>query len=112
MTRTSNASPSPTDARPPRRRWSRRAVLAALADRRARGQPLHSSAVVADEEPLLGAARRLFGSWNDALRAAHIDPEQVRNPRDGVLPQGTWSPELVVARVRWHAEQGHDLAAH
>jgi DNA-binding XRE family transcriptional regulator len=96
----------------PRQRWSRRAVLAAIAQRRSQRLPLHYSAVIAEDEPLLGAARRLFGSWNDALQAAGINPEKVRNPRDGMLPQGTWSPELVLERVRWHAEQGHDLAAH
>jgi hypothetical protein len=98
MTRTSKSPASPASPGPAPRRWSRRAVLTAIADRRGRGRPLHYSAVVAEDEPLLGAARRLFGSWNDALRAAGLDPEKVRNLRDGVLPQGTWSPGRPVRR--------------
>jgi DNA-binding XRE family transcriptional regulator len=97
-------------ARP--RRWGRRAVIHAIQERRDRGLPLHHSAVVADDEPLAGAARRWFGSWDAALRAAGIDPEAVRNPRAERAPPGTWSAARVLDLIREHAGAGADLAAH
>jgi hypothetical protein len=55
--------------------------------------PAGRAAFAGDGLPDLEAARRLFVSWNDALRAAGLDPAKFCNQRDGALQQGAYSPE-------------------
>lgn len=94
------------------RRWSKQSVVAAIERRDAAGLALNSSAVVASDEALVGAARRHWGNWDDALRAAGMDPESIRFPRVDVLPPGTWSPQLVIKLIKERHAAGEDLTAH
>lgn len=87
-------------------------VIAALRARSARGAALNYAAVVADDEALTGRARRIFGDWNAALIAAGFDPAEIRHPRDGFLPPGTWSAPLVIEGVLERAARGLSLAPH
>ena len=56
-------------------------VVAGIRDRQQQGLRLNGSAVRKDGRrgrPLIQAARKWFGSWDEALRAASIDPADVR----------------------------------
>ncbi len=67
-----------------RRRWDARSISRAVLTRRREGLPLNAKAVERDEPALIAAARRIFGTWNDALKASAIDPETValrKSPR-------------------------------
>jgi putative transcriptional regulator len=87
-------------------------VISSIQSRREQGLPLNYQAVVRDDEKLTGAARRLFGSWNNALTAAGIDPASVKHPRANKRPPGYWSCERVATELRQLHEQGIDLNAH
>lgn len=73
------------------RRWSRASVLRAI-QYLAPGGLSHKEAE--DRDPaLVQAARRLFGGWDDAVRAAGMDPARTRLRR-------AWDPDLVLRKVR------------
>ena len=62
--------------------WTDETVVAEIRDLRRRGQPLNVRAVRdAGCEALAQQARKRFGSWDEALRAAGIDPAKVRLTR-------------------------------
>lgn len=95
-----------------RKKWSKEKVIAAIQQRLAEGKPVNYSAVVADDEPLTGAARRHFGTWDNALLAAGVNPTAHKRPRSEVLPPGTWTRDKIIAAIKDHVEAGHDIAAH
>lgn len=95
-----------------RRRWTQEDVLAAIQERHRRGLPLNYAAVVADDEPLTGAARRLFGSWRAAIEAAGFDYDKIRYPPVERLPDGYWTPDRIVCLIRQRLAEGKPLAAH
>ena len=73
------------------RRWSRASVLRAIRSL-APGGLNHKAAE--DRDPaLVQAARRLFGGWDDAVRAAGMDPARTRLRR-------AWDPDLVLREIR------------
>lgn len=92
-----------------RRSWTAESVLEVIKERRAAALPLSSDIMDRTCAPLIGAARRLYGNWSNALEAAGIDPEAVKVPRKS---HSRWSREKVIERIREHAAAGHDLAAH
>lgn len=92
-----------------RRSWTAESVLDGIKERRASGLSLSSDIMDRTCGSLIGAARRLFGNWANALEAAGIDPESVKAPRK---QRNQWSREKIIERIREHAAAGHDLAAH
>ena len=112
MTRQSPPADSRHTAPVRRRSWTPDAVVAALQARYRQGLPCHYQAVVREDEALSGAGRRCFGSWNAALTAAGLDPDDIRYPAVEKRPAGFWSEERVVTMLREHAAAGHTLAAH
>jgi len=54
---------------------------------------------------ITGAARRLFGSWDAALRAAGLDPNVIRFSRE------PWTHEGVLQEIRRKARAGEPLNA-
>ena len=80
-------------------------VLKAILKREQDGLALNSTAVLRQDRVLHNAIRREFSSWDQAMRAAGIDPEGIRNHR-------RWSREAVVSRIRQLASQGKDLNSH
>lgn len=83
-----------------RPRWAPSAIVRAIRARRKAGQRVNCMAVVESDPPLYDAARRYFGGWSEALRAAGIDPDSVRGkPRP-------WTPEGVIRELRRRAEAG------
>lgn len=98
-----------------RQTWTKDEVLQAIRERFEAGKPLNYMAVVADDEPLTGAARRCFGSWGKALEAAGFNYDEIKKAARAnsvVLPPGSWSAEVIIAEIRKRADAGLSLAAH
>jgi hypothetical protein len=66
--------------------WTQADVLAELRKRRDAGLDLSNKHISRDAPPLFGAMNRFFGSFANALRAAGIDPEQVKKPLPVIWP--------------------------
>ena len=58
--------------------WTRQSVIKALCQRRLTRQPLNWLAIVAANRSLSWAALRLFGTYDNALKAAGLDPKKIR----------------------------------
>lgn len=95
-------------ARRQRRRaiWDGEKVVAAILERWRQGLPLNAGAVMIGDGPLMAAARRYYGGWNEALAAAGLDPTEVRLPR---RKMERWSPERVIEDIRADAAAGLPL---
>lgn len=93
--------------------WTKELVIKEIQERHSAGKPLNYSAVVADNEPLAGAARRLFGNWGKAVEAAGFDYEKIKQEaRPKSLPRGTWSKELIIQKIRERYTAGQSLNPH
>ena len=79
------------------RRWGEPTILEELARRRQAGEPLNSGALQKADPGLHAAAVRYFGGFEDALRAAQIDPADHRRRR-------RWTKPQVLAGLRAAAE--------
>jgi len=85
------------------RRWDRNTILFELKARRQDDAPLNSGAVQKDEPGLHAAAVRHFGSYDESLRAAGIDPGQVRERK-------RWTRDDVVAGLKRAARRGQSVS--
>lgn len=83
--------------------WSRSIVIEAIHARLKAGEPVHCSAVARQAIPLYDAARRYFGKWEFALKAARIAPERVRR---SCRP---WTPSSVSDEIRRRIMSGQAL---
>lgn len=91
--------------------WDREKVVAAILERQRQGLPLNAGAVLIDDNPLLGAARRYCGGWNEALLAAGLRPAGIRLKRaTAKTGRQTWTPEAVINAIRADAEAGLSLS--
>ena len=63
-----------TKAKVTRVPWNKERVVASLLARLREQKPIYSNALARDERSLYHAARRYFGSWNQAMLAAGLDP--------------------------------------
>ncbi len=72
--------------------WTREMILRHILEREAEGQPLTTGGEGVDHT-LYCAARRIFGSWRNAILAAGIPPERV-------LTWERWSPAKILAKIR------------
>lgn len=61
-----------------KKKWTREMVIKALCQRVLMGQPVNSTALRESVRSLLGAAEKLFGSYDAALKAAGLDPKKFR----------------------------------
>jgi hypothetical protein len=85
-------------------RWTDRDVIEAIRRRRRERLALNAKAVARDVgQGLVKQARQRFGSWDAALRAAGLKPEQIRLNR-------TWTKQAVVAAIRERARAGRSLS--
>lgn len=85
-------------------KWSNADVLSAIRRRKRRKLPLNYKAVVRDEgQAITEQARRRFGSWDSALRAAGVEPMSVRLSR-------TWTKADVISGIRTRMASGKSLA--
>lgn len=75
-----------------RNTWTRERIIRHILEREAEGRPLTAGGKGVDHQ-LYCAARRIFGSWRNAIVAAGIPPERV-------LTWERWSPAKILARIR------------
>ena len=75
------------------RRWTKDAVLRAILSRQRQGLPLANA--YKDDSGFYSAAKKYFGSWTDALRAAGLPPTRIQ-----------WTKERVVAEIRTWRKRG------
>jgi hypothetical protein len=92
---------NPGDVRknPPAQRWNKEKVLREIRARHRGKKPLYCGAMQREDEKLLRAGRVQFGSWDDALRAAGLVPEEIRRCRK-------WTPGEVLSEIRAQYDQG------
>lgn len=83
----------------PHRRWSKRSVLQAIHCRHESGLPL--SRVWQEDAPLFDAAVRYFGNWEQAMRAAGMQPS----------PRKRWSRDRVITELQ-HWQRHSTLSLH
>ena len=76
------------------RRWSRQAVIDRIQQLADQGMRLNRAATNRVDPSLPLSARRFFASWDDALKAAGLDPRQHR--RKGI----PWTRDRMVAAIR------------
>jgi hypothetical protein len=76
-----------------RREWTRQSVIQALSDEASSGKAMNYTAMMARDIGLVMAAVFRYGSWDSALRAAHIDPSKTRRRR-------AWSQKQVLEAIR------------
>lgn len=81
--------------------WSRETIIRYLVERHAKGLPMSRSANRVDLL-LHAAARRIFGSWKNAIQSAGIPPHTV-------IPGERWSPPRVLTMIRHLAKKDRQL---
>lgn len=88
--------------------WTKEMVLQKIQESHYAGKPLNYSAIVAEDEPLAGAARRLFRRWGNAVREAGFDYDKIKREAWGRdrLPQGFWTPTLIIEKIRERVKAG------
>ncbi len=75
------------------RKWDRNTVAFELRSRASDDEPLNSGAIQQEDSGLHAAAVRHFGSFDDALRAARVDPTSVRRRRHWTKKGGHRRPQ-------------------
>src|SRR5687767_3915370 len=75
------------------RKWDKNGIVFELKGRFRDSEPLNSGAVQKEDPGLHAAAVRHFGSYDNALRAAKVDPAKIRRRQ-------RWSKEEVDRRLK------------
>jgi hypothetical protein len=75
------------------RRWDRPAIIAELKRRFRARKPMNSGAIQVQSPGVHAAAIRHFGSYDQAIKAAGVDPSKVRQRR-------SWTRNDVIAELR------------
>ena len=91
------SSIAPSSRMGKRKKWSKQKVIDAIRERERRGLSLHC--VRKDDASLESIALRLFGSWNNALRAAGLESHVGR----------TWNKSTVLAAIKDYHQRGLPL---
>ncbi|MBC8142265.1 MAG: hypothetical protein H7Y38_12575 [Armatimonadetes bacterium] len=84
-------------------KWSRDSIVGEILRRHDTDQPLSYSGMTRDNLPLLRAATRYFGSWQNAIEYAGLDYNDFRKYR-------TWTNETIVERIQELYAQNADLS--
>jgi hypothetical protein len=85
------------------RKWTRETITSELRQRSRDREPLNSGAIQREDPGLHAAAVRHFSSYDDALRAAKLDPEKVRERR-------SWSKDDVLRGLKNSHRAGKPLS--
>jgi hypothetical protein len=83
------------------RKWDKDSIVFELKGRHREKEPLNSGAVQKEDPGLHAAAVRHFGSYDNALRAAKVDPSKIRRRQ-------RWSKEEVGKQLKAFTRK-HDL---
>jgi hypothetical protein len=85
------------------RKWSKEGIVSELKQRHRDHEPLNSGAIQRDDPGLHAAAVRHFSSYDDALRAAKVDPQKVRERR-------SWTKDQVLRGLKQAQRAGKPLS--
>ena len=85
------------------RKWNKRSVVAELRSRQRKSQGLNSGALQRHDPGLHAAAVRHFDGYDQALRAAKIDPSKIRQRR-------IWAKFDVIRTIRQVRRSGKSLS--
>ena len=85
------------------RKWDKERVVGSIKVRWRDRQPLNSGTLQRQDPGLHAAAVRHFGSYDDALRAAKLDPEKVRERR-------SWDRDAVIKGLKAARRAGGHLS--
>lgn len=85
-------------------RWTRKTIIQAILDREAAGLSLSTEPQtgVGTETALYRAAKRIYGSWREALLAAGVTPSRS-------IPSHKWTPSRVLNAIRKLARRKHPV---
>ncbi len=83
-----------------RRVWSAERVLRRIRELEREGVAINAQSVRKIDQGTIQAARRFWGSWDNALRAAGFDPSSVR----GIRPK--WKRSTIIEAIRAHVAKG------
>lgn len=89
-----------------RRTWTVERVIKAIHRLDRQGVALNYASIHKVDGGLPQAARKIFGSWTDALRAAGYDPEQIRAHRS------PWTRDEIIDLIRRRAADGLPVASY
>lgn len=84
--------------------WNKERVIARIKELSEAGEPINAGYTDEYFNDLAHAGCRVFGSWNESLRAAGFDPEQIR------LSCLSLTKEEVVARIKALSQTDQDLS--
>ena len=85
------------------RKWDKERVIWELRSRWRDHEPLNSGAIQQDDPGLHAAAVRHFSNYDEALRAARLDPERVRERR-------RWDKPAVIRHLKAATKGGQHLS--
>ena len=85
------------------RKWDKERVIWELRSRWRDHEPLNSGAIQQDDPGLHAAAVRHFSGYDEALRAARLDPERVRERR-------SWDKPAVIRQLKAARKSGQHLS--
>lgn len=85
------------------RKWTKETIVAEMRQRHRDHEALNSGAIQRDDPGLHAAAVRHFSGYDEALRAARLDPEKVRERR-------SWSKEDVIRALKSSHRSGKPLS--
>jgi hypothetical protein len=80
------------------RHWDRKSIIAELKRRATKKLPLNSGAIQQEDPGAHAAAVRHFGTYDQALRAAALDPDKLRQRR-------RWTRDDVIEELRGFAKK-------
>lgn len=80
------------------RRWTRKTIIQEIIRREAKGLSLSASRRDGVDTSLYQAAKRVYGSWQEALLAAGIAPERA-------MPSEKWPPQKILNTIRHLAKR-------
>ena len=86
------------------KRWTPKRVQETIRSMAKRGEPLNSDAVARKNSSIVQSARKVYGSWEAAIRSCGLDYEKIRLLRP-------WSPERVRARILDRRAKGQPINA-
>jgi len=81
-----------------RRQWTRKTIIQEIVQREAKGLSLSASRRDGVDASLYQAAKRVYGSWQEALLAAGIAPERA-------MPSEKWPPQKILNTIRHLAKR-------
>lgn len=96
-------------------KWTRELVIHKIQEYCKQGKTINYSAIVVYDEPLTGAARRLFGTWGNAIQEAGFDYMAIKKDaakNKGKKPRGFWSESLIIDKIKERRESGLSLSPH